>query len=101
MTWIRFPINVVVIHRADHVSVQKRHIDRIGLEPGHERSRAAPACGTAAHGAIVLQQNFRVILLAATESATDGVERDKFCRLDLLWRKASGLARAGPLRECG
>src|SRR5207237_6174925 len=81
MTWIRFPINVVVIHRADHVSVQKRRIDRIGLEPGHERCGAPfpPALATGrarrgGHRAIVLQQDLRVILLTAAEGAADGVE---------------------------
>src|SRR5437868_13142713 len=60
---ISFPINVVVIHRADHVAVQKRGIDRIGLEAANERRGFAVS---ATHRAIMLQQNLRVILLAAT-----------------------------------
>ena len=71
MTRIGFPINVVVIHRADHVAIEKRRIDGIGLEAGYERGRFAIA---AAHGAVVLQQNLRVILLAAAKRAADGIE---------------------------
>ena len=36
MTRIGFPIDVVVIHRPDHVAIQKRGIDRIGLKTGDE-----------------------------------------------------------------
>ena len=32
MTWIGFPINVVVIHRANHVAVEKRGIDRVSFK---------------------------------------------------------------------
>ena len=71
MTRICFPIDVVVIHRANHVAIQKRRIDRIGLEAGDERSGIAVA---AAHRAIMLQQDPGVILLTPTERAADGVE---------------------------
>src|SRR5438876_11724218 len=39
MTRIGFPIDVVVIHRADHVPIQKRGIDRISLEAGNKYGR--------------------------------------------------------------
>ena len=71
MTRIGFPINVVVIHRADHVAIEKRRIDGIGLEAGNERGGFAVA---AAHGAIMFQQNLRVFLLAAAKGAADRVE---------------------------
>jgi hypothetical protein len=71
MTGIGLPINVVVIHRADHVAVQKRRIHRIGLETGDERGGASVA---AAHRAVVLQQNLGVILLTAPERAANGIE---------------------------
>ncbi len=80
MTRIGFPINVVVIHRPDHVAVEKRRIDRIGFETGDERGRpsfAALATGRVrrgGHRAIMLQQNLRVFLLAAAERAADRVE---------------------------
>ena len=43
MTRIGLPIDVVVIHRADHVAVEKRRIDRIGLEAGDEAVVALPS----------------------------------------------------------
>ena len=71
MARIGFPINIVVIHRANHVAVEKGRIHRIGLEPGHKRSGfAIPA----AHRAVVLEQNLGIILLAPTKRAADGVE---------------------------
>ena len=71
MTRIGLPIDVVVIHRADHVTVDKRRIDRISLEPGDESGRRAVA---AAHRPVMFQQYLGVILLTATERAADGVE---------------------------
>ena len=45
VTRVRFPINVVVIHRANHVAVQKCRIDRIGFETGDKRSGVTFAAG--------------------------------------------------------
>ena len=39
----------------------------------------------AAHRAVMLEQNLRVILLAAAQRAPDGVEPEQFRRLDRLW----------------
>ena len=36
VTRIGLPINVVVIHRADHVAIQKCRIDRVGFESGNK-----------------------------------------------------------------
>src|SRR5712692_2386271 len=81
MTRVGFPIDVVVIHGADHVAVQKCGINRVGLEAGDERGGAAVAAALATgrvrrggHRTVMLQQNLRVILLTASKSATDGVE---------------------------
>ena len=75
VTRVRFPINVVVIHRSDHVAVQKRRIDRIGFETGDERGGLAPAGGgTGGDRAVVFQQYLGVILLTAAERAPDGIE---------------------------
>ena len=71
MTRVGLPIDVVVIHRADHVAVQKRRIHRIGLEAGNKRGGSAIAAG---HRAIMLEQNLGVILLAAAQRAADGIE---------------------------
>src|SRR5206468_688932 len=66
MTRVRFPIDVVVVHRADHVTIQKRGIDRIGLEAGNECRGFAVAI---AQRAVMLEQNFRVLLLTTTQRA--------------------------------
>jgi hypothetical protein len=71
MTRVGFPIDVVVIHRPDHVSVEKRRIDRIGFESRDKRRRFGIS---AAHRAIMLQQNFGIILLTAAKGAADGIE---------------------------
>ena len=71
MTRIGFPIDVVVIHGANHMAIQKCGIDRIGLETGDERGGFALATG---HRAVMLQQNLGVILLASAKRAADGVE---------------------------
>ena len=73
MTRVGFPIDVVVIHGPDHVAIQKCGIHWVGLEPGNERGGFAPACGTA-HRAIVFEQDLRILLLAPTQSAADGIE---------------------------
>src|SRR5215471_1695267 len=43
VTWISFPINVIVIHRADHVAIYERCVDRICLEAGNKCSCLAIA----------------------------------------------------------
>jgi hypothetical protein len=71
VTRIGLPINVVVIHRPDHVAIQKRRIDRISFEAGNKCRGVAIAAG---HRAIMLQQNPRIILLASAKGAADGIE---------------------------
>ena len=81
MAWIGFPVNVVVIHGADHVTIQKRRIDWIGLEARHERRGSAFPTALAngrvrrgGHCAIMLQQNLCIILLTAAECAADRIK---------------------------
>ena len=75
MTGIGLPIDIVVIHGADHVAIQKRRIDRIGLEAGNERRGFTVATALATgHRAIMLQQDFGVILLTAAKSTANGIE---------------------------
>ena len=94
---IGFPVNVVVIHRADHVTIDERCVDRICLEAGNkcggrlaiaaarstitfvchsERSRGISGIPSvvAAHPAIMFQQNSGVFLLTAAKGAADGIE---------------------------
>ena len=71
MTGIRFPIDVVVIHRADHVPVHECGVDWVGFEAGNK------CCGfsiAAAHGAMMLEQDLSVVLLASTQRAADGIK---------------------------
>ena len=75
MTRIRFPINIVVIHSADHVAIQKCSIDRVRFESRDEGGGAAVASALATrHGAVMLQQNLRVILLTAAKRAANGIK---------------------------
>src|SRR5438876_6077033 len=71
MTRIRFPIDVVVIHGANHVTIWKCCIDGVRFEAGHKRRRFAV---TTANRAVMFQQNFRVLLLTATERTAYRVE---------------------------
>ena len=79
MARIRFPIDVVVIYRPDHVAVQKCRVDWILFEAGNE-------CGgfsiAAAHCAMMLEQDLRVLLLTTTKRAADGIEPEQFRRVD-------------------
>jgi hypothetical protein len=63
MAWVGFPIDVVVIHRADHVAIHECRVDRVGLEAGNECGGLAIA---ATHGAMMLEQDLCVVLLAPT-----------------------------------
>ena len=94
MTWIGFPIDVVVIHRADHVAIQKCGIDWIGLEPGDERRRATIGTG---HRPVMFQQNLGVILPTAAQSAANGIEPKQFRCLNRRGRKMLVFQRASPL----
>jgi hypothetical protein len=71
MTRIGFPIDVVVIHRAHHVAIQKSCVDWVGLKAGDE-------CGcfsiSAAHRPIMFEQNRRVFLPTSTQGAADRIE---------------------------
>src|SRR5262249_13375346 len=96
MTWVGFPIDVVVIHGPNHVTIHERCIDGICLEAGNKCSGLAT---TAAHGAMMLEQDLRVFLLAATEPASDGIEPEQFRCLDRLWRKVFVFQSASPLSD--
>ena len=71
MTRISFPIDVVIIHRPDHVTIQKRGIDGIGFETGN---KGGCVSFPTSHRAVMLQQDFGVVLLTAAQRAADGVE---------------------------
>src|SRR4029453_16209798 len=96
MTRIRFPEDVVIIHGPDHVTIYERCIDRICLEAGNKCSGLAV---TAAHGAMMLKQNLRVLLLVSTLSATNGIEPEQFCFLDGLRRNVFVFQSARPLSD--
>ena len=74
----------------------KRRVHGIGLESGNKGSGAAV---TAAHCAIMLEQNLRVILLAATERAADGVEPEQLRGLNRLWGQVLVFQGASPVRD--
>src|SRR4029453_592789 len=82
VTRIGFPVDVVVIHGPNHVTIHERCIDRICLEAGNKCSGFAIA---AAHGAMMLEQNFGILLLAPTQRTADELEPKKFRGVNGLW----------------
>ena len=100
MTRIRFPINVVVIHGPNHVPIQKCGIHRIGLESRHECG-GVPLIAVliAGHGAVMLQQNLRVILLTAAKRTANGIEPKQFRGLNRFLGKMLVFQRARPFRN--
>src|SRR5947208_10059136 len=106
MAWIGLPINVVVIHGANHVTIQKRGIHWIGLEARHERRGSAFPTALAngrvrrgGHGPGVFQQNPSVFLLTSAKRAADGIEPEQFRRLNRLRRKIYVFQSASPLSD--
>ena len=96
MARIGFPIDVVVIHRANHVTIQKSCVDWIGLKAGDECRCFSIS---AAHRAIMFEQNLRVFLLTSTQGAADGIEPEQFRRLNCFGREMFIFKRASPFRD--
>jgi len=71
---VGFPVNVVVVHRPDHVIVQKGRIDRVGLVTRHK----AGALAGASHRLVVIEEDVRVFLAASPERAPERVVPEKF-----------------------
>ena len=71
MTWIRLPINVIVIHRTNHVTIDKGGIYGISFETGDECCRIT---FSTPHHTVMLEQNLRIILLTAAKRAADGIK---------------------------
>ena len=74
----------------------KRRVDGIGLEAGNEAGCLAIA---AAHRPVMLEQNLRVILLAAAQRTADGVEPEQLRGLDRLWGQVLVFQGASPFRD--
>jgi hypothetical protein len=93
MARIGFPIDVVVIHRAHHVAIHECCVDRVGFEAGNECGGfAVTALATGrvrhgGHGAMMLEQNLCVVLLASTQRAADGIEPEQFRGLNRFGRE--------------
>ena len=83
MAWIRLPIDVVVIHRANHVIVQERRINSIRLKTSHKRCAwtvtFVTLCG---HRSIVCEQDVSIFLTATTNRAADRVKPESLARVD-------------------
>jgi hypothetical protein len=63
-----------------------------------ERSRGISGIRSCiAHRTMMLQQYFRVLLLAATQRAADGIEPEQFGRLNRLGREMFVFERASPV----
>ena len=96
MARVSLPIDVVVIHRAHHVPIQKSCVDRVGFEAGNE---CAGFSISAAHRAMMLEQNLCVFLLAPTQCAADGIEPEQFRGLNRFGREMLVFQRASPFRD--
>ena len=96
MARVGFPIDVVVIHRANHVAIHECCVDRVGLEAGDE-------CGgfsiAAAHRAMMLEQDLGVVLLASTQRAADGIEPEQFRSLNRFGREMLVFQAASPFGD--
>ena len=96
MAWIGFPIDVVVIHRANHVAIHECCVDRIGLEAGNK-------CGgfsiAAAHSAMMLEQDLGVFLLASAQRAANGIEPEQFRGLNRFGREMLVFQAASPFGD--
>ena len=93
MTRVGFPIDIVVIHRANHVAIHECCVDRVGLEAGDECGRFSIA---AAHGAMMLEQDLSVFLLASTQRAADRIEPEQFRSLNRFGREMLVFQAASP-----
>ena len=105
MTWIGLPINIVVIHRANHVAIHECCVDRVGFEAGNERSGlsiTALATGRVrrgGHRAMMLEQDLGVVLLASTQRAADGIEPEQFRSLNRFGREMFVFQAASPFGD--
>ena len=62
MAWIRLPVDVVVIHRTNHVVVEKRRVDSVGLEPRDKRRARTVALIAVTSHLLSLTHNWRLRL---------------------------------------
>ena len=100
MTRVGLPIDVVVIHRADHVAVQKCGVDRVGFEAGNECGGfSVTALATGHPLRMMLEQDLRIVLLAPAQRAADGIEPEQFRRLNRLGREMFVFQARKPIRR--
>ena len=95
MRWILLPINIVVIHTADHQRVGKRGRDRINLLSRADHGRWSAACDLVQH----LERNFDIVLLISTKRAADGIEEETFRLEHRILREMAEIERSRPARH--
>src|SRR5579862_1353391 len=71
---ILLPINVVVIHAADHQRVRKRCRNWVKPAPGADQRRAAGSGDFVENP----ERNLHIVLLVAAEGAAHGIEEESF-----------------------
>ena len=96
MARVGLPVDVVVIHRANHVAIHECCVDWVGFEAGDECSGLSVA---AAHGAMMLEQDLGVVLLASTQRAADGIEPEQFRSLNRFGREMLVFQAASPFGD--
>ncbi len=97
MRWILLPVDVVVVHAADHEGVGERRGDGVDLLAGADDG------GGAAAGDLVqnLERDLDVVLLVAAESAAYGIEQEALRLVDGVLRKLFVFQRGGPAGHFG
>src|SRR6185295_7973696 len=96
MARVGLPVDVVVVHRADHVIVQERGIDWIRLETSDETGAGAAALLAPDHLAMVREEDVGILLLRTAEAAAHRVEPEQLRFLDRRGGEVLVLESAGP-----
>jgi hypothetical protein len=75
------------------VAIHECGVDRIGFEAGNKCGGFSTA---AAHGAMMLEEDLRVVLLASAQRAADRIEPEQFRRLNRFGREMLVFQAASP-----
>ena len=97
MRGVLLPINVVVIHAADHQRVGQRRRDRIDPLARADHRGSTTSCYLAEN----FQSDLHVVLLIAAERAADGIEQETLRLVDRVLREISYCRLSGPAGHFG
>src|SRR5581483_3449455 len=92
MRWILLPINVVVIHAADHQRIGKGGGDRINTLASADNGRKTASADFVQHA----ESDLHVVLLVTTQGAPDGIEQEALGLINGVLRKLIVFERCRP-----